>query len=230
MNIFTDTNTHLTWYSPTMFTKDKDLKPEGVRESEEFKTLLNSSDWNNGGIAEFITGGRLQLGDLFYSRCKQPYSLMYYAFDNGNCVGAMMMKKNIIRTTYKRFHDYVVYCEENNIDRKDQYMFLSDAKRVLTQTELSDYDIDYLAIPQRYQGKGIGTRIVTSLHDNIHFFTGEDRINILTAMINDKNSRCIKLFNKHGYYPLYVEKEARYHATHTVYHYVMGGENENTGR
>ncbi len=231
MREFLDKDTGLKWYAPqkmlTAIDGNMNFDIDDMKTLDEFRDRLNQTQWNTGNVATFITGGKMLLGDLFRSRSNHIHSQAYYAFDGGVCVGAMMMKRNVLKVTYSEFKDYVAMCEERDVDRIDKYMLLADAKRALTQSDLDNYMIDYLVVPQNHQGRGYGNRIVTSLNNNIEFFAGKKDINLVSAQINDQNKPCIKLFNSHGYYSVIGYDYSQYHTSFDLYHKVMEGNHVN---
>ncbi len=230
MEILEDKDNRLIWHTPkaSVMTslEDGKIMLDDMRIVEEYKNILNGKEWNNENIRRFITGKNLLLGNLFYSRSNHPYSNVHYAHDNGACVGAVVIKKDIIKVSYQDINDYVVYCSDNNISRLDGYMLLDDAIRALNQSELDNYSIDYIAVSGAMQGKGVGDRMLSSILNNSAYFMKYNNFNLVSALINDDNNRSIHLFNHHDFYPVYSEGSERFRINHKRFYYVNDMEAE----
>ena len=84
---------------------------------------------------------------------------------------------------------YFLYTEENP-NEVAGITYLNNKK---IEDELA---VEYLVINPKLQGKGIGTRFIQSLKDNMKTLSKRDSNKVLTTIVDKENKPSIKLFSK----------------------------------
>ena len=134
------------------------------------------NSWSdNENIKKFIVDG-MEVGN-FLSRlyAQEDPAFMNYATDGKN----------------EEVRDFLYFFYEKG--KRDS---LAGVTLLSNNFENDQVDVCYLVVNPNIQGKGIGTRFVTSLKDNLQTLTKRETNNVITARVDDENVASLKLFSK----------------------------------
>ena len=121
------------------------------------------------------------------------------AYEDGELVATVLMENDSFLAEYVTLKGYVIYCEEKNKEFKN-YLSVRDAKAILGDSlKFNNTSINILAVKGMCQGKGIGTRCVQSINDNLGYFSTTKNLNSINTFIHEDNVASIKVFERNGF-------------------------------
>jgi len=214
---FEDRINGLVWITPEITGIDKKnhhiYLPEDSKELLDITNELNT--WKSEGINKFITNSPL-LGDELTTCHVKNYNT-YYAYDEGG-LSAVVVFREDPDINYAKICDYVLHCERCEVDGVAGYLSLAQARDLLLSS-LDDNNLllNYVVVSPGLQGRGIGTRVVRSINDNIANFTSLNHVEYATACIHNDNVASQKIFKRNGYEPLYNVSFGKYSAFDDFY-------------
>ncbi|MBE5738733.1 MAG: GNAT family N-acetyltransferase [Clostridiales bacterium] len=185
--------------------------PEDTALLEDFRKELNESKSRN--ISKFVTGNCSGLGDfMLWAIMDKKYPC--YAFEDGRLVATAIINPNNELVKLQEVRNYIRFCEDNPsvcADGIKGYISYKKAKQILARARKNNNsDIDYLVVVPKSQGKGIGTRAVSSISHNLDFFSPENPVSTLTTEIHKKNTASQKIFQRNGFEQYSLETEMAY--------------------
>ena len=206
MRTLEDNLTVITWYSGErldicnncmVFNKNDD------KVVDDFLKEVNH--WQSDNICTYITheplGRFLKEESIFFED-------LYFGYDDGKLATVVMMNggNNLSCKTY--FKKYISECLSRGVEKIGDYMLLSDALVADTYDAYNNADIYYIAVNPELQGRGVGTRSISSINSNLDFFA-ENGVehNTVQALVHYRNIASQKMFKRNGYSKLLVPGE-----------------------
>ena len=196
MRYLEDKNTGLVIVSPEV---DIDENGDFYSPDEQtFQDLYKELDsWNAKNILTYVSDGK-PLGN-YLKGFRDPRRTHYFVFEDGVLTGTALVEKKGLLTQYITLKGYVSYCENHNKPKGvEGCLSVENALRVM-QKPTNQCIINLLAVKNEAQGKGIGTRIIKTISDNLGHFTEEESSNVLNAFIYEDNCASIKAFENNGF-------------------------------
>ena len=214
MRRLNDKSTGLTWLIPevTEILHDNPVyTAEDMVLLEDFRKELN--DCNSENISKFVTGNCDGLGNFILWTIMGKKSPCY-GFEDGRLVATAVISPNNQFGKMKELKDYIKYCEENPSIYSNGiqgYISYKKAKMAVERaTASNNTDIDYLVVIPKAQGRGIGTRAVSSITHNLDFFAPEKEIATVTSQIHKKNTASQIIFARNGFEHYSLETDLAY--------------------
>lgn len=198
-----DKNTGLTWLIPevTEILYDNPVyTAEDMSLLEDFRRELN--ECNSKNISRFVTGNCNGLGDFMQWAIMGKKSPCY-GFEDGRLVATAVISPNNRFGKSQQLWDYVRKCESDpEAFGSGMAGFLSyrKAKQILqNRSDTNNSDIDYLVVVPKAQGRGIGTRAVSSITHNPDFFAPENPTATISSQIHMQNTASKIVFARNGF-------------------------------
>lgn len=214
MREFLDKETGLRWVVPEItgiVSNNPEYIPEDEKGLDEFRKELNQ--YNSTSISTYVTGGYCKLGD-FMIWANMGNSFPCYAFDDGKMVASAIIKPNNALGQMTALKDYIRFCEDNPVEFEDGikgYISLKKAKKILLNSgKDTNADISYLVVIPPAQGRGVGTRAVKSISNNLDFFASGKTCDTICTEIHKKNTPSQKVFKKNGFEEYSLARELAY--------------------
>ena len=199
MREFLDGYTGLTWLSGERL---RDIG--GVAEYGYDKLLMEDfineiNEWRSNNIAKYLTYDNL--GNYLYNY--QLDENMYFAFDGGELAGVSVIEGDQELTYANLFREHITNVDIGFMDRMNRFMSYDLALKALKRSnEHNNSFMNYIVVNPNRQGRGIGTRMLRSITDNMEFFTGNEQDNVLSANVFYSNKASRKMFEKNDFYLL----------------------------
>ena len=205
MRVLRDEKTGLVWVTPeTIAIKasgEKVFSAEDAKLVREFQMELDTFDSEN--IKKYVTGQNFKLGE-FMSACVDKHNSQYYAFDDGRLVATVLIDSKAPLVEEEQLATYAIFCEMKGVQGIEGYLSLKDAKRALDNDRQNNNSIiEFLAVSPNHQGRGVGTRAVMSIDQNLDFFSGNVPHNVVSTRINRQNIASLKAFKRNGFETIY---------------------------
>ena len=193
MENFIDDVAEITWY-----------KDDLSYDANQLNSELDS--WKSDEIEEFVTGGT-DLGytlrgiTMFADRTEQ-----FYGFIDGKLVSSILLRDKEMETSLQ--YDLLTH-----IQNKKRGLNFVEGKSLSVDKafELIDTprygEVSYLVVKPEEKGKGYGTRIISSIKNNMGIFLPNNSLDAFCTTINCKNTPSIKAFYKNGLKPLNLKKD-----------------------
>lgn len=198
-----DKATGLTWLIPEvteMLYDNPVYTAEDMALLEDFRRELNECKSKN--ISKFVTGNCNGLGDFMQWAIMGKKSPCY-GFEDGRLVATAVFSPNNRFSKSQQLWDYVRQCESNRDafgNGMAGYLSYKKAKSILqNRTDTNNADFDYLVVVPKAQGRGVGTRAVSSIIHNLDFFAPESEIETVTSQIHMKNTASKIVFARNGF-------------------------------
>jgi ribosomal protein S18 acetylase RimI-like enzyme len=137
-------------------------------------------------------------GGRFASCCED----VYYAIDNGKLAGITKVIGYALLTDFTTFREHIEVCkflEKFGLGHSNKYMDRVVAERALANLHKNDADICFIAVNPNLQGRGVGTRMVRSINENLEFFSGNEATNVCSCQIHKKNIASKKIFQRNNF-------------------------------
>ena len=198
-----DKDTGLTWLIPEvteMLYDNPVYTAEDMSLLEDFRRELNECKSKN--ISKFVTGNCNGLGDFMQWAIMGKKSPCY-GFEDGRLVATAVFSPNNRFGKAQQLRDYITHCESNPHvfgTGMDGYLSYRKAKSIMqNRSDSNNADIDYLVVVPKAQGRGIGTRAVSSITHNLDFFAPESPIETITSQIHMRNTASKIVFARNGF-------------------------------
>ena len=197
-----DKDTGLVWVLPeieSVVEEDHRLFPEDKIILDEFTKELNQYQSNT--ITRFVTGNCANLGDFMIwvnMGARRPC----YCLEDGKLVAAVVIEPNNALDHMNELVSYIKYCERNSFSRDglSGYISYKKAKQILNNaTSTNNTNIDYLVVVPPAQNKGIGTRAVKSISQNMDFFAPDKTIQTIHTQIHTANKPSQTVFRRNSF-------------------------------
>ena len=213
MESFIDNDAEILWY-------EDDLDYDSNQVNDE----INS--WQSANIKEYITDyTRQPLGDFLRDETRDTRSArQFFGFIDGKLASTVVVKSNWFLEGRRFIQEHI----ENNEQNKKFYSTpnLSNVKAKLILNEegiKKDNDtIMYVIVHPDKTRKGIGTRVISSVKNNIEFFAPHSKHNSLKAVIHSSNFDSRSVFEKNDFRKLNINHGPRYSYFHDYYLDAMG--------
>lgn len=193
MESFKDFETDIMWF-----------KDDESIESNENLNQVNS--WHNEGIKNFITAGVEKVGDVLHKSAKINGN-QFYGYVDGSLVASAVVNSYELFLGNKDLMllDHIENCSEKK-DFSDGHPLLScgTAYKILNSGIYTpDHDeVSFIVIDPLKQGKGIGTRVLSSIKNNLGFFAPNSSHYSLSARAHYKNDKSIGILEKNNFHRL----------------------------
>ncbi len=209
-----DKATGLTWLIPEvteMLYDNPVYTAEDTSLLEDFRRELNECKSKN--ISKFVTGNCNGLGDFMQWAIMGKKSPCY-GFEDGRLVATAVFSPNNRFSKSQQLWEYVRKCESNPEafgSGMAGFMSYRKAKQILqNRSDSNNADIDYLVVVPKAQGRGIGTRAVSSITHNLDFFAPESPIETITSQIHMKNTASKIIFARNGFEQYSLDTDLAY--------------------
>lgn len=203
MREFFDEKTGLTWVVPEVKVKEFGrplFVDEDQRSLNDFAKELNQYQSDN--IDTYVTGGEVPLGD-FMMWAVGGNELPYYAFDNGKLVATAILDGQTEIYAKGSLEDYIKFCEKHNknfADGVNGYLAYSRAKQLYEKSKTNNnVGLGFLVVIPTAQGKGVGTRAVSSILNNPQFFARNSKPISMDTIVHANNVASQKVFQHNGF-------------------------------
>lgn len=199
-----DKKTGLVWLSPEIEGYNCANNPIFTNEDASLINDLTKelNEYYSKQIETYITGGCAPLGNFMLWATFDKRQL-YYCFEDGKLVGTSVLTPNNKLSKKQALEEYIKYCKTSSNTFKqgiNGYISVIKAQRALTKAKCNNNtDIDYLAVVPPAQGKGVGTRAVSSIVNNPKFFAPEAKVESLLTKIHTRNIASQKIFKRNGF-------------------------------
>lgn len=214
MREFFDKKTGISWVVPEVDHRDWAGQPIWTREDKKnlkgFSKELN--EHKSESIDKFVTGGNVPLGD-FVIWSIMGKELPYYAFDDGKLVAVVVLDGGTELHSKEGLKDYIRYRSEKKhkieYDVKD-FLPLGKAQRLLCQTKKNNnMNLGYIVVVPVAQGRGVGTRVISSIMHNPQFFARGSNPISMDTIVHKDNIPSQKAFKHNGFkdYSLSLAKD-----------------------
>jgi len=171
---------------------------EDNKQINEWLKEINS--WQSDNISKYINDKKI--GKYLREVAANDESL-YFGFDGGKLATIAMIEGQKQMFEFVEFTNYIAECKSLAVDCKPNYLNLYQAMRALINTtNENNSTIKYLVVNPSMQNKGIGTRSVKSIIDNISYFSGSEDNNVTQALIHYQNEASQRIFRKNDFYPV----------------------------
>lgn len=198
-----DKKTGLVWYIPTVeeYTQhNPTYSQEDENSIREFSRELNQHSSEE--IIKYVTGDTAPLGH-FINWATVGKKTPCYCFDDGKLVATALISPNNSISEKLALFNYIRYCEGNPSFFKDGilgYISYKEAKKTLAHlTETNNTSIDYFVVIPSAQGRGVGTRAISSITHNTEFFAPDNEIATIETQIHKGNIPSQKVFKRNGF-------------------------------
>lgn len=203
MREYFDKNTGLTWVVPevvgVLYDAPKFLDGD-AKAIAEFTKELNSHEVTP-NINKFVTGDGVGIGD-FMVWVLGKNDLPFYAFDDGKLVGISIINGvTKIRNT-DGLKEYIDFCKSSDEYKNglEGYISLKKAKRFLDKsTTINNVDLGYITVVPTAQGRGVGTRMISSILHNPQFFASNPTAKTIDSIVHHQNIASQKAFERNGF-------------------------------
>ena len=226
MEILQDEKRGLVWRAPVLeYNQDGDIEPK-LEDKKEYQDVVDElNSWQSKNILEYLTHGKENLGD-YINQLVNSRRTPYMAYEDGNLVGTVLIENNSFLEQYVTLRGVVTFCEEHNIDADTKnFLSIDTARQILTNyTKSNNTSISLFAVKGSCQGKGVGTRCIQSINDNMDFFSKTKNINTINAFIHEDNVASIKVFEKNGFKRPYRWYNNAYYRGFDTYYKLVGKE------
>lgn len=190
MESFVDLDRDIVWY-----------KDDESFDSKENLDEVNS--WENDGIKNFLTAGVEKVGDMLHKSTKVNGNQFYGYVDDKLVVSAVVNSYELMTGNKDlTLYDHISNCDEGK-DYSDGHPLLSTNKayKILDSGIYTpDHDeLSYIVINPISQGKGIGTRVVSSIKNNLDFFAPNSSHFSLSARTHFKNEKCLRMLETNDF-------------------------------
>lgn len=204
MREFFDKDTGITWVTPVL-SKIELCTPRFIdsdqKEIDEFTKELNSDNCKSPEIDNFITGGMVPLGS-FFEWALDKYSRPFYAFDDGKLVGSAIIngREYLDTVAMEHYMDYVEKNKNKYPNGMDGFLPLDKARRIFNISTIdNNTDINYLVVIPKAQGRGVGTRMLSSIKNNPSFFSHSLYTQTTSAIVHKNNIASKTIFYRNGF-------------------------------
>ena len=149
---------------------------------------------------------------------------LYFGYEDGRLASIVSVESKRPIYQFVEFTEYIAECKSEHIDGKPNYLNLYQAMRVLINAKSdNNSSINFLMVNPHMQNRGIGTRAVKTILDNMDYFTTNDENNAMQSLIHYKNVASQKVFRKNDFYPVYMvsqedkARDSRYRVLNDIY-------------
>ena len=193
MESFVDLEREIVWY-----------KDDDSLDSNENLQEVNS--WNNDRIKNFITAGAEKVGDMLHKSTKVNGNQFYGFVDNELVASAVVNSYELfLGNKDLTLYDHISNCDEGK-DYSDGRPLLSTKKayKILDSGIYTpDHDeVSYIVVAPMKQGKGIGTRVLSSIKNNLDFFAPNSSHFSLSARAHYKNDLSVGMLENNNFHRL----------------------------
>lgn len=203
MREYFDNSTGLNWVVPevegVLYDAPRFLEQD-TKDLAEFTKELNSCEVTP-NINRFVTGDGVGIGD-FMIWALSKNDLPFYAFDDGKLVGISIINgaTNIRNTNgLKEYIEFCKLCDEYK-NGVEGYISLKKAKQFLNKsTTINNVDLGYITVVPTAQGRGIGTRMISSILHCPQFFTSNPTAKTIDTIVHHENTASKKAFERNGF-------------------------------
>lgn len=218
MREFFDEKTGLTWVVPEVDHKEF-LNPifvdQDQRTLNDFARELN--EYKSDNIDTYVTGGEVALGN-FMLWAISGNELPYYAFDDGKLVATAIIDGQTEIYSKGCLADYIKYCSihpEKYSNGMKGFVPLDRAKKLYEQSKKNNnIGLGFLVVIPTVQGRGIGTRAVSSIMHNPKFFAKGFQPITIDTMVHKNNVASQKVFQHNGFKDYSLELEQGFSTFH----------------
>lgn len=214
MREFVDKERGLTWVVPEVESRgawgQSIFKEEDKRVLRGFSSELN--ECKSSSIDRYVTGGDVGLGN-FILWAIMGKEMPYYVFDDGKLVATVILDSSTEIYEKDGLEDYIKYRKTKNkeivYDTKG-YLSLAKAQKLFKQsTNDNNMRLGYLVVVPIAQGKGVGTRVVSSIMHNPQFFARDAKPLSIDTMVHADNIPSQIVFKRNGFkdYTLKLAKD-----------------------
>jgi len=208
MESFIDNDAEILWY------KD-DLDYDSNQVNDE----LNS--WKSARIKEYITDcDREPLGDFLRDSTRDTKGAsQFFGFINGELASTVIVKSNCFLEDYVYLKCHVKNNEENKSFYSTPILSQEKAKLILSSadTQKDNDSIMFVIVDPKKCRRGYGTRVISSIKNNIDFFAPHSKHNSLKSVIHNSNYDSRSIFEKNDFRKLNVDHGPRCSYFHNYY-------------
>lgn len=208
MRILDDKKRGLVWCN---LGKVENFNAEDYVCQNDFRKELNSwaSHPNFASIEEFILGSKASDFGTFMQHFNQDNRQVFYAFENAEMVGVCVTTGKAYLHDFVKLKMYLHYCAQHKINGVSGCLNVSEIVHALNNdTGKNNTYIEYVAVKPSKFGKGIGTRIVSSIKEVPTFFFGvneKSEVNLTRTCIHNANEASKKIFQRNNFLPIYED-------------------------
>lgn len=197
MESFIDNDAEILWY------KD-DLDYDSNQVNDE----LNS--WKSARIKEYITDcDREPLGDFLRDSTRDTKGAsQFFGFINGELASTVVVKSDARLDEFAYVGNHINNIEQNKIFVSSPFLSQEKAKVILAneKTGKGNDDIMYVIINPERLKKGYGTRVISSVKNNIDFFAPNSNHVSLKCLIHSSNWASRTIFEKNDFRKLNMSR------------------------
>jgi len=197
-----DNKTGLIWLMPEIEGYDSDnpiFTFEDASLIKDFTKELN--EHNSKQIEKYITGGCAQLGSFMLWAAFDKRNVCY-CFEDGKLVASAVITPNSSLRNKPMLKKYIEYYKQNPslFEKMTDFISINKAQRAISRAKSNNNaDIDYLVVIPPEQGRGLGTRAISSIVNNTQFFAPKTRVKSLLTQIHTRNIASQKAFKRNGF-------------------------------
>ena len=195
MNILKDKERELVWYT---FNHDDDYKFAYYQ--RRFRRYLDIVDtWGeNPKVQKFLGSGK-PLGHYMKGLCESiPDYKLYFATNlEGELVSALVTSTNDMLKLTLNLENHLLFGKDEKTDT-EEFITKSQIRELLDTKDDNNIYLAFNVVAPEYQGHGIGTRILSSVKNNLEYFAGCKEANLQMTVDHD-NIASHKVVYKNGF-------------------------------
>ena len=170
--------------------------------TQEMSQELNS--WDSDGINDYIISrDQMKLGD--FTNALQDFKTYrrFFGYIDGELSAVVVMNGGDRLKSKNLLLEHIINSDFGTLKPTKQILSANKAQGIVfnDNNRNNDYILYLIVAPQR-QGRGYGTRVVSSIKNNIEFFAKNSLHNSLSTQIHDKNIPSQKVFERNNFHTL----------------------------
>ena len=180
-----------------------------VKFFDEFTQEANS--WKDPRIKNFLLKHTEAPLGFHFNNCaeKSPFKNVFYAFEDGKLVAISLITSNLRVLEKEQVVHHIEKLEEKKLSELKGYLSLKQAQNIVLNDNFNSTYLELIAVKPGETGKGIGSRFISCVKNNIdffdHYFTPTH--NTLSASIHEANAWSIKAFTKYNDFKPIIETD-----------------------
>lgn len=189
-----DKETNLIWIEEEL---DKNNTPFNNENLKQYLDTIN--EWGNHPKVQKFLGKHIPLGDRFFNLCFDDKNYhLYFIFEENKFVSSIIISqtKNLLNESQLRelLTNEKLENSTHNIT-EEKFLTNDEITKLLDNKDSTNLYLVYNVVDPEFHNKGIGTRILKSIKNNLYFFANTNEAN-LQAIINTQNIGCVKMVCK----------------------------------
>lgn len=202
MNTFKDKENNLTWF----WANKGQLSEADIKTNKAFRNEIDT--WQTPNISKYILGYDYDfLSDLFYSLLFFSHQHVYYGFQGEDLVVTSVVDATGKIATHRKLREYAEFCKQQKIILPE-YLSLNETLEIVN-SDRPLASVDYLVVNPKFQRKGIGSRAVQSIKNNLEELTQRNDQIALETLIHAENFASQAIFKKAGLKPIQSQSELK---------------------